>query len=209
MVTVNFSGTKRTELGTKAAKDARRAGQIPCVLYGPQKENIHFTATIKDVRDLIYTGDFKMANLTIDGQSYRCIVKSVDFHPVRDTVDHIDFLQLEDGQKIKVEVPLRFTGTSPGVRAGGKFIHSVRKIKIKTKVEDLIDEVTADISTLKLGSSIRVRDIEVVEGVEVMNPGALPVASVVVPRSLKGADVDDEEGTEGEGEGETEAAAEE
>ncbi len=208
MVTLAISGTRREEVGKKAAKAVKRAGLVPCVLYSRGKENVHFTVRPHDVRDLIYTKEFKLAELTVDGQSYRCIVKSVDFHPVKDTVEHIDFLELQEGHPVKVEVPLRFEGVSPGVRNGGKFAQSVRKIKIKTTPELLVDEVVADISELKLGDSIRVRDIKVIEGVEVMNPGALPVASVQVPRSLKGADTDEEEGGEGE-EGEGEEGGEE
>lgn len=197
MVTVKVSGSQRSDFGKKATKDVRREGLIPCVLYGPHKDNVHFTVKPHDIRPLIYTGDFKLAELDVDGKIHRCIVKSVDFHPVKDTVYHIDFLLLEDGQTVKVEVPLRFTGTSPGVRNGGKFAQSVRKVKIKTKVENLVDEVFADVSTLKLGESIRIRDIKEVEGVQIMNPGALPVASVVIPRSLKSAGLPTEEG-EGE-----------
>jgi len=200
MVTVKLNGSQRTDFGKKAAKDVRRAGLIPCVLYGPKKDNVHFTVKPHDIRPLVYTGDFKLTELDVDGKIHRCIVKSVDFNPVKDTVDHIDFLQLEDGQTVKVEVPLRFTGTSPGVRNGGKFAQSVRKVKIKTKVENLIDEVFADVSELKLGESLRIRDIKEVEGVQIMNPGALPVASVVIPRSLKSAGLPEEDGGEVEGE---------
>ena len=208
MVTVKVNGTPRNEFGKKATSDVRRAGLVPCVLYGPHKDNVHFTVKPHDVRDLVYTGDFKLAELDIDGKTHRCIVKDVDFDPVKDTIQHMDFLLLDDGQTVKVEVPLRFTGTSPGVRNGGKFIQSVRKVKIKTRVETLVDELFADISGLKLGESLRIRDINAVDGVEIMNPGALPVASVVVPRSLKSAGLpEDEEGEGGETEGEGGEAA--
>ena len=192
MVTVKLSGTQRTEFGTKPAKDVRRAGRVPCVLYGPHKDNIHFSIKPHDVRDLVYTADFKLAELDVDGKIHRCIVKTVDFHPVKDTIHHMDFLLLEDGQTVKVEVPLRFKGTSPGVRSGGAFVQNIRKVKIKTKVENLVDELFADISELKLGESLRVRDIEDVEGVEVLVNSALPIASVIVPRILKGAGLDKE-----------------
>jgi large subunit ribosomal protein L25 len=199
MLTLAISGTRRDEVGKKAAKAVKRAGLVPCVLYSRGKENVHFTVHPHDLRDLIYTKDFKLANLTVDGKSHRCIIKSVTFHPVKDTPEHIDFLELQDGHPIKVEVPLRFEGVSPGVRNGGKFAQSVRRIKIKATPELLVDEVVANISKLKLGESIRVRDIKVVEGVEIMNPGALPVAMVQIPRSLKGAGAIEEEEEGGEG----------
>ncbi len=197
MVTLAISGTKREEVGKKASKAVKRAGLVPCVLYSRGQENVHFTVRPHDVRDLIYTKEFKLAELTVDGKSHRCIIKSVDFHPIKDTPEHIDFLELQDGHPIKVEVPLRFEGVSPGVRNGGKFAQSVRKVKIKATPEQLVDEVVANISKLKLGESIRVRDIQAVEGVEFLNPSALPVAMVQVPRSLKGAGAAEEEEEEG------------
>lgn len=202
MLTVSVNGINREAVGKKATKAVKKAGLVPCVLYSKGKENVHFTVHPHDVRGLVYSSDFKIAEVNVNNNKYRCIVKTVDFHPVKDTVNHIDFLELQDGHPIKVEVPLKFKGVSPGVRNGGKFMQSVRKIKIKATPELLVDEVVADISTLKLGFSIRVRDIQLNDGVEILNPDALPVASVVVPRSLKGAaEGEEEEGTEGEGEG--------
>lgn len=206
MLTVSVNGTKRDAVGKKAAKEVRNSGMVPCVLYSKGKENLHITVKPHDLRGLIYTPAFKVAEINIDGNAHKCILKSVDFHPVTDEIRHVDFLELQDGHPVKVEVPVRFEGTSPGVRGGGKFMQSVRKIKIKVKPELLVDEVIANISELKLGEAIRVRDIQEAEGVEILNPGALPIASVIVPRSLKGADLGEgeEEGDEG-----TEAAAEE
>ena len=209
METFSINGTQRADVGKKATKTVRRAGLVPCVLYGKGKENIHFTVKPYDVRGLIYTGDFKLVEVVIDGNPRRCILKTVDFHHVKDTVYHIDFLELEDGHEVKVEVPLRFEGASPGVRTGGVFKQSIRKIKIKTVPETLVDEVIADISELKLGESIRIRDIKAIEGIEIMNSSNLPIASVVVPRILIDVDAtEDEEGAEGEGEGGEEATEE-
>lgn len=194
MLTVSVNGSKREAVGKKASKVARREGLVPCVLYSRGKESLHFTVKPHDVRPLIYTGDFKLAEISIDGNKHKCILKTADFHPVKDTVRHIDFLELQKDHPIKVEVPIRFEGVSPGVRSGGKFMQSVRKVKIKTTPENLVDEVVADISELKLGEAIRIRDISAVEGVEFMNPSALPIAAVIVPRALKGAGLDGEEG---------------
>lgn len=209
MVTINVNGTPRAEVGKASTKAARKSGLIPCVLYGNDGENLHFTVKPHDVRDLVYTGEFKIAELEVDGKKYRSILKELQFHPVKDTIQHIDFLELQSDRKIKVEVPIRFEGVSPGVRNGGKFQQSVRKIKIKTKLEYLVDHLVVDISALKLGASLRVRDIQTIEGIEIMNPGAQPIASVAVPRVLKGADAgeDEEEGTEEGAEATEEAAA--
>ena len=99
---------------------------------------------------------------------------------------HLDFLELVPGVKFKATVPLRFAGTAPGVKAGGKFIPRLRQINILTTPEKVVDEVSADISTMELGSTIRVRDITPIDGVEITNTAAVPVASIEIPRALKG-----------------------
>lgn len=183
---VAVSGKLRTNLGKSASAQIRREGGIPCVMYDA-KNVIHFTTELKEIKKLIYTPKFKLADLTIDGKTYKCIVKEYQMHPVTDTIIHIDFLHLLEGQSVKIEVPVKFVGSSPGVKSGGKLLQMLRRVKLKTTVEHLIDEVTLDISNLKLGHSIRIRDIQPNEGVEIMNNGATPVAIVEIPRALRSA----------------------
>lgn len=192
MVTVNIEGTFRNNMGTSTARNARTAGTIPCVLYGGG-ESVHFTVTPDSVRDIIYTGEFKLANVTVGGKSYRCIIKEVQYNPVTDAVAHIDFLHLVDGNTIKVSVPIRFEGTAPGVRAGGKLVQKLRSVKIKTTPEQMVDEMKVDISKLKLGQSLRIRDIATIDGVEIINSQALPIATIPVPRGLKAVAAEEEE----------------
>ena len=111
---------------------------------------------------------------------------------------HVDFLQLVDGQTIKVNLPVRFIGTAPGTKEGGKLAQQLRRVKVKTTPEHLVDELQLDISELKLGHSVRVRDITPVEGVEIMSAGATPVASVIVPRALRSASAGEAEEEAGE-----------
>ncbi len=198
MVTITIHGEPRNAVGKAATRKDRNAGLIPCILYGKQNQTIHFTTTFPQIRDLIFSPDFKIAEVVVDGKSHRCILKESQFHPVTDTVTHIDFLELVDGHPVKVEVPLRFKGVSPGVRAGGKFVQKVRTIKIKTKPESLVDEMNADISKLKLGQSLRIKDINAVKEVEILTPSATPIATVTVPRGLKGAGAEEEEETPAE-----------
>lgn len=187
MEVVAISGQLRTALGKAAAKAVRKEERIPCVIYGGG-EAIHFTVAEKDVRDLIYTPDFKVADVTVSGKSYRCFVKDVQWHPVTDKITHLDFLRLIDGAPVKVEIPLRFKGVSPGVKNGGKLLQKLRRVKIKTTPEHLINEMCIDISQLELGQSIRVRDIDSAhENIEVLNSPGVPVASVEVPRALRSA----------------------
>ena len=152
---VTVQGQERDILGKKASKSDRRSQIIPCVLYGGDQP-VHFTTTEKEVKNLIYTGDFKLAELVIGGMKVKGIVKEVQFHPVTDRIMHIDFLRLIEGTPIKVELPVRFRGTSPGVRIGGKLIQNLRKVKVKTLPKDLVDHVLIDISSLEFGQSIRV-----------------------------------------------------
>ena len=213
MESIAIKGNVRTDFGKQSSKAARRTNQIPCVIYGGEKV-IHFTAPTLAFKKLIYTADFKMVEIEVDGKTYKCILKDAQFHPVTDNLLHIDFLQLVDGQPIKVEIPVRFKGVAPGVKTGGKLYQKLRAVKIKTTPEHLVDEVLVDISELNLGQSIRVRDIEIGEGMEIMSSLGIPVASVEVPRALRSADAaaeaseEGEEGGEGTEEGGDDSAAE-
>ncbi|MBK9582969.1 MAG: 50S ribosomal protein L25 [Saprospiraceae bacterium] len=186
MTSVEIQGNTRSEFGKKGSKVDRNNGNIPAVMYGGN-DVIHFTVTPAAVKHLIYTPDFKLADLEIDGKHYRAILKSVQFHPVTDQILHIDFLRLIDKTPIKVDIPLRFKGVSPGVKVGGKLIQQLRKIKIKTTPEFLVDELKADISKLELGQALRVREVIIPNGVEIINNPATPVALIEIPRALKAA----------------------
>lgn len=196
METIAINGSLRTGKGSTTSRIDRAEGKVPCVLYGGA-ENVSFTVTPKEVRDLIYTSDFKVVEVNIDGNATRCILKSAQFHPVTDNVIHIDFLRLVEGHPIKLEVPVRCVGVSPGVKVGGKLQQKMRKIKIKTVPEQMVDHLTVDISELELGSSVRVRDISIPEGIQILNPLANPVATVEIPRALRSAEAA-AEGTEEE-----------
>lgn len=186
MTTIEIQGNKRAETGKKGTNKDRKEGLIPAVLYGGN-EVVHFNVKPAAVKHLIYTPDFKLAELDVDGTKSKAILKSIQFHPITDEVIHIDFLRLLDKTPIKVDVPLRFKGVSPGVKVGGKLIQQLRKIKIKTTPEHLVDELKADISKLDLGQSLRVRDIIVPQGIEIINNPATPVALIEIPRALKAA----------------------
>lgn len=186
MQAISIEVQKRDGLGKKSSKAIRRDGHIPAVVYGGG-EPVHFTTTLSEIKNLVYTPEFKIADLSVDGTHYRCIVKDVQYHPVTDEILHIDFLRLVENHPVKVEVPVRFKGTSPGVRAGGKLQQLVRRIKIKAKPEDLVDALELDISKLELGQSIRVRDIEPIQGVEIINTPGTPVAIIEIPRALRSA----------------------
>jgi large subunit ribosomal protein L25 len=186
MTSVDIQGSVRAGVGKKVTSSERKSGLIPAVLYGGNEVK-HFTVTPASVKHLVYTPDFKLANIDLDGNRFNAILKQVQFHPVTDQIIHIDFLRLLDKTPVKVDVPLRFQGTSPGVKVGGKLIQQVRKITIKTTPEAMVDVLHADISSLELGQSLRVRDVKVPAGVEILNNPATPVALIEIPRALKAA----------------------
>ena len=186
MEIVKINGTSREVVGKAATKRDRHSDSIPCVIYGGN-DNVHFTTKLNDVRHLIYTPDFKMAEITVNGETYNAILKSAQFHPVSEAILHIDFLILTPGRPFKVEIPLRVVGQSPGVKGGGKLLQSIRKIKVKVLPENLVSELSLDISKLELGQSARVRDIIPVTGVEIMMSPSIPTVSIEIPRALRAA----------------------
>ncbi|MEL6660676.1 MAG: 50S ribosomal protein L25 [Bacteroidota bacterium] len=186
MEAVAVSGTIRTEVGKKATKAVRSAGEIPAILYS-KNGSVHFSTTHKAVKNLIFTPAFRVAEIDLDGKSHRAIVKDIQWHPVTDEIVHLDFLELIDGHAVKVEIPVRFEGTAPGMRSGGKLLQLMRRVKVKANPESLVDELVADISTLELGQSVRVRDIAAIDGIEIMSTGASPLGIIEIPRALRSA----------------------
>jgi large subunit ribosomal protein L25 len=186
MESIKIQAEVREGLGKRSTKTIRNNDMVPCVLYGG-KEEMFFTVKPFDVRGVIYTPDFKVVDLHVGGKSHKCIVKDVQFHPVSERIMHIDFLELVPGKKVKVEIPLKFVGTSPGVKQGGKLIQQVRKVKIKTSPENFVKELDVDISGLDLGQSLRIRDITAKEGVEILNAPSIPIAIIEIPRALRSA----------------------
>src|SRR5690606_27826278 len=130
MKSVKIEGTRRTELGKKATRQLRSEGMVPGVIYG--SENIHFSAPQMAFRPLVYTPEFQLAEVTIDGKTYRCILKDLQFDVVTDELNHIDLLELNDDRKVVANLPLKFVGTSEGVKAGGRFVPKLKTLKVRT-----------------------------------------------------------------------------
>jgi len=190
MQTVAIEGKSREVFGKKFAKAARRENEIPCVLYGGEK-NIHFSAPAKSFKHLIYTPDFKTAEISVDGATYNAILKDVQFHPVSDKLVHLDFVELVPGKQVKVDLPVQLVGVAEGVKLGGALMVKMRRVKVSTTPENLVDTINVNVEELLLGQSVRVSDAEVLEGVEILNPASNPIASVEVPRALKSAEAEE------------------
>jgi large subunit ribosomal protein L25 len=186
MEIIELQGLRKENSGKVEAGKIRRNGQVPAVMYrSGGGESTQFTLESSQVRPLVFTPKFRIAEITINGTTHKCIVKDIQFHPVSEEVLHLDFLELVPGTKFKASVPLRFSGTAPGVKEGGKFIPRMRTVNILTTPEKVVDEVHADINAMQLGETLRIRDISVLDGVEITNAPAVPIASIEIPRALK------------------------
>lgn len=185
MKSLTIEGKIRSELGKKATRQLRSEGQVPCVIYGT--ENVHFSAPALSFRPLVYTPDFQLAEIQLNGKSHRCILKDIQFDVVTDEVSHIDFLELVDGRRVTATLPLKFTGTPAGVKAGGRLEVKMKSLKVRTLPEHLVEAIDVDIEALKLNENIRVQDVHA-PNMEVMNSPRIPIASIVMTRALKQAE---------------------
>lgn len=205
METVKLVGKKRDIGKKKHTRALRNSGAIPCVIYGGE-ENVHFSTVVNDVKSLIYTPDFKKAEVEIDGTNHKCVVKEIQFHPVSDEVIHIDFQKLIPGKKVTAEIPMHIQGTAPGIIEGGVLRKKMRKIRVKSDAASLVHEIIVDVSALHLGDIARVSDLEKPEGVQIMLDPQTPVVSIDRPR--KAVEIIDEEEEVGEETSEEPAATE-
>lgn len=184
MKTIAIKGTLRSGLGKRSTKDVRNNGMVPCVIYGGES-NLHFSVDPKELRDLIYTNEFRTAKVELEGKVIDAIVKEVQFHPTTDTILHVDMMHLVPDKKIKADIPIRLVGVAAGVKVGGVLMQKVRKITVKTTPDKLSNVIELNVEELTLGKSIRVRDVKVQEGVEILNAGSIPLASIEIPRALR------------------------
>ncbi|GAA4414274.1 50S ribosomal protein L25/general stress protein Ctc [Nibrella viscosa] len=184
MKKLEIVGYKRANLGKSESQAIRAEGNVPCVLYGGQ-EQVHFYAPAILFRDLLYTPDVYEVTLNIEGDEYRAILQDTQFHPVSDALLHADFLQIVDGKDLRVAVPVRLVGTAPGVQKGGKLVTRVRKLRVTGPAENIPDYIDVDVSGLDLGKSVRVNQIKV-QGITLLESMSNPVATIEIPRSLRG-----------------------
>ena len=185
MKSLEIIGFKRANLGKKESKDLRAEAMVPCVLYGGEKQ-VHFHAPMIMFRDLLYSPEVAQVNLNIEGDEYKAILQASQFHPVNEMLMHVDFLELNENKEVKIDVPVRFVGVSPGVLAGGKLVSKLRKLKIKALPANLPDYVEVNISDLELGKSVKVSKIEP-KNFTILTNASAPVATVTIPRALKQA----------------------
>ena len=154
MKTVSLSGSLRGSVGKKDAKLQRRAGKIPCVLYGGP-EQIHFVADEKSFSKILFTPEVNIIKITIDGKEYETIYQEIQFHPVTDKLLHVDFLEVLPDKPVTIAIPVKSEGVSPGVLKGGRLEKKMRKVKIKALIKDLPDFIMINISPMEIGDSAK------------------------------------------------------
>lgn len=210
MKTVEIIGYKRANLGKSEAKRLRAEGNVPCVIYGGDKQ-VHFYAPMILFRELVYTDEAHFVNLNIEGEEFKAILQDIQFHPVSEVILHADFLQLFEGKHVKMNIPVHFEGNSPGVAKGGTLIKKRRYLGVRALPKNMPEYITVDLSPLDFGKAIKVGEIEE-NNFEILDTKIASVAVVEVPRALRGKATEDEAeleaGEEAAAEGEAPAAAE-
>lgn len=190
MKSFELNGTARTiaersSEQTKALKAMRRNSMIPCVLYGGEK-NVNFSIKSADVRKLVYSPDIHYVNLNIDGEAHTAIIRELQFHPVKDTILHIDFLEINDQKPIVMEVPLKLEGLAVGVKAGGKMRQLMRTLRVKAIYTNIPESLTVDVTDMGLGKARKIADLSY-ENLELINPKTAVVCMVAATRQSKDA----------------------
>ncbi|MBV9963424.1 MAG: 50S ribosomal protein L25 [Parafilimonas sp.] len=183
MKTITIEGQLRTELGKKATRQLRSQELVPGVIYGGAQE-VNFSAPAKAFKNLVYTPQFQLAEVKVDGKSYTCILKDLQFDKVSDHLIHVDLLELVEDKKVIADLPLKFNGVAAGVKEGGKLVTKMKTLKVKTLPKYLKENIEVDINDLKLNENIRVEDVKA-DNMEIMNSPRIPIASVVLTRQLK------------------------
>src|SRR6476659_2039505 len=183
MKTITIEGQLRTELGKGATRQLRSQDKVPGVIYGGAKE-INFSAPSMAFKSLVYTPDFQFAEIKLNGDTHRCILKDLQFDKVSDKLIHVDLLELVEDKKVIASIPLKFVGSPVGVKEGGKLHIKMKALKVKTYPKYLREHIDVNIDNLELNGNVRVEDVQV-ENYEIMNSPRIPVASVTLTSELK------------------------
>lgn len=183
MKSVSLSGSSRANVGKKDAKAVRANGMVPCVIYGG-KEQIHFQVKEIELGKIVWSPNVYEVKLNIDGKEHRSIIQDIQFHPVTDRVNHVDFLLLEDNKKVKIKLPLKLKGTSEGVKKGGKLITNFKKLLVHGLPAHLPEVIEVNIESLNIGEGIRVRELNV-EGLKFLDNPSSYLVSVQTTRNVE------------------------
>lgn len=200
----------RTNLGKKAAKTLRSEGKIPAVLNGSEVFTLPYngelkagekiveigdnkaiittdlTVTVEAVRKLIYTPDIFAVELEFNGGKKMAVLKEIQFEPVKDSILHLDFIEVNETKPVVMEVPVKLEGHAEGVKAGGKLNLSMKKIKVKAVYTAIPERVVINVDNLGLGKTMQIGDLHF-EGLELVNAKNAVVCAVQLTRAARGA----------------------
>ena len=185
MQTINLKAVARPDFGKAAAKAVRRQGMVPCSLCG-NGETVSFSVDVKAVKPLIYTPNSYIVEFDFDGKIEKAVMREVQFHPVREEILHIDFYRIVEGKPVAIAIPVRLSGTAEGVKVGGKLALSARKLTVSGMLDKLPDEIVVDVTSLGVGKTIFVGDLEF-DGLKFLTPATAAVCAVRVTRASRGA----------------------
>lgn len=184
MKNLQFSGTSRDTFGKKTAKSIRKDGDVPCVLYGGENV-IHFRLRESDLRSLLFSPDIFTVELDIDGKKYMSILKESQFHPVKDTPLHLDFLEISENKPILMIVPVKLIGLAEGVKDGGKLSQDLRKLKVKGLYKNIPETLEINVTDLGLGKTFQVGSLSF-PNLELITPKQAVVCAVKLTRVARG-----------------------
>lgn len=187
MKSITIKGSERENVGKASVRAVRDAGMVPCVLYGGSQP-VHFKAEEKAFKNLVYTPNAHTVVIDLEGgKTFNAIIQDIQFHPVSDKILHIDFYELNEKKEIAIEVPVKITGTSPGILAGGTLNLNLRKLKVKALPKNLPDFVEANISNLQMGNKLYVTQVET-PNFKLLHPDNTVICQVKISRAaLKAA----------------------
>ena len=181
MKSITIKGSERESVGKVATKAVRNAGAVPCVIYGGNQP-VHFSAEEKEFKSLVYTPNAHTVVIDLGGKKFNAILQDIQVHPVSDKILHIDFFELKDDKEIIMEVPVKVTGTSPGVLLGGVLNLNQRRLKVKALPKNLPDFVEANISELQMGNKLYVTKLAT-NNFKLMHPDNTVVCQVKISRA--------------------------
>ena len=185
MKTLLVKGQKRNSLGKKEAKLIRSQELVPAVLYGAG-EPVHFSVPFSEMRQLVYTPGVFLIDLEIEGTIYHAMMQDVQWHAVEEQILHVDFLKIEEGKKVKIDLPVKVVGLAKGIKAGGKLKTNLRRLKVKALAKDLPDAIEINVTKLGIGQSIKVGDLSL-KNIEILDKKTNVVVAVTITRAAKGA----------------------
>jgi large subunit ribosomal protein L25 len=186
MKSIAISGSPRENVGKRDAKELRYQGLVPAVLYGGANQT-HFAVSASDLTSVVYTPEVHFIDLEIAGVKSQAVIKDIQFHPLTEKIIHIDFMLLDENKPVVIEIPIKLTGVSPGVRAGGKLIQKLRSLRVKALPKDHLDVLEVSIAALEVGKSIKVGDVKF-GNLIITNAVEDTIVSVVMSRALKQAE---------------------